>query len=313
MSLNELFRSIIRWGSLPSFNGNRRNNINSGTWLKAHQELILLTRLKKDDVAKIAATLEDYNIELVSKTGWSLREIAAHAVGREVDDDYDQQLKVAVIPMTCGQGIIKGFVESVVGIVSYLGFNAFITENRDAGGVAEAVLSGAEILMMADDDRFVAINRKTGKVSDNGDATGKGYVAALERMCKGLAGKNVLLIGAGPVGIGAALALARLGAEVSVYDINMLFSQRLVGALEKQDYTVTIETDLDSALGRHHIFVDACPAEDIIMLKHISEDMLIAAPGIPLGVQAEGIEQLSTRMIHDTLQIGVATMIFDVL
>lgn len=271
-----------------------------------------MTRLKQDDVAKIAATLEDYNTELFSKTGCSLREIAAYAVGRGVNDD-DQQLKVAVIPMTCGQGIIRGFVESVVGIVSYLGFNAVITENRDAGGVAEAVLSGAEILMMADDDRFVAINLKNGKVSDNGDATGKGYVAALERMCKGLEGKNVLLIGAGPVGTGAALALARLGAKVSVYDINMLSSQRLVGELEKQDYIVTIETDLDSALGRYHIFVDACPAEDIIMLKHISEDMLIAAPGIPLGVHAEGIEQLSKRMIHDTLQIGVATMIFDVL
>lgn len=272
-----------------------------------------MTRLKRDDVVKIATTLEDYNAELVRKTGCSLREIAAHAVGRGVNDSYDQQPKVAVIPMTCGQGIIEGFVESVASIVSYLGFNAVITENRDAGGVAEALQSGAEILLMADDDRFVAVNLRTGKVSDNGDATGKGYVAGLERMCKGLESKNVLLIGAGPVGRGAALALARLGAEVSVYDINMSSSQRLVGELEKQDYTVTIETDLDCALERHHILVDACPAEDIIMLKHIAEDMFIAAPGIPLGVQAAGIEQLSKRMIHDPLQIGVATMIFDVL
>lgn len=272
-----------------------------------------MTRLKQDDVVNIATTLEEYNAELVRMTGCSLREIAAHAVGKGINDYYDQQLKVAVIPMTCGEGIIEGFVESVASIVSFLGFNASITENSDAGGVAEAVLSGAEILMMADDNRFVAINLKTGKVSDNGDATGKGYVAGLDRMCKGLEGKNVLLIGAGPVGTGAALALARLGAQVSIYDINMLSSQRLVGALKKQDYSITIETDLDSALGKHHILVDACPAEDIILLNHISEDMVIAAPGIPLGVHAEAIEQLSKRMLHDPLQIGVATMIFDVL
>lgn len=246
-------------------------------------------------------------------TGCSLREIAAHAVGREVNDNRDEQLKVVVIPMTCGQGIIQGFSESVAGIISYLGFNVLIAKNHDAGGVAEAVLSGAEILMMADDNRFVAINIKTGKVSDNGDATGKGYVAALERMCKGIEGKNVLLIGTGPVGKGAAIALSRFGAVVSVYDIDMLSSQRLVGELKEQGFTVNIETDFNLALERHDILVDACPAKDIIMLEHISENMLIAAPGIPLGVHASGIEQLSKRMIHDPLQIGVATMIFDVL
>lgn len=272
-----------------------------------------MTRLKKDDVVKIASTLEEYNAELVRITGCSLREIAAHAAGKAVCEDYVQKQKVAVIPMTCGQGIIEGFVESVVSIIGYLGFNAVITKSRDAGGVAEAVQNGSEILFMADDDCFVAVNVRTGKVSDNGDATGKGYVAGLEHMCGGLEGKKVLVIGAGPVGTGAALALIRFGAEVSIYDINLAASQRLAWELLKQGYAAKIETNLDSALGGHCILVDACPTEEFIMLRHISEETMIAAPGIPLGVQAAGVAQLRNRLLHDPLQIGVATMIFDVL
>jgi len=271
-----------------------------------------LTRLKQDDVYNIASTLKEYNEKLVQMTGCSLREIAAHAVSKRVREDYAEKLKVAVIPMTCGQGIIEGFVESVASIISYLGFNVVITKSRDAGGVAEAIQNGSEILLMADDDQFVAINVKTGKVSDNGEATGKGYVAGLVHMCSGLQDKKVLVIGAGPVGTGAALALIRYGAEVSIYDIDLSASQRLSEELIQRGYAVTIEIELDSSLARHCILVDACPRERFIMLRHISEDTFIAAPGIPLGVEETGVMQLSNRLLHDPLQIGVATMIFDV-
>lgn len=272
-----------------------------------------MTRLKQDDVVKIATSLEEYNARLVTMTGCSLRELAAHAVGKGISEDYAQKLNVAVIPMTCGQGVIEGFVESVASIIGYLGFNAVITKSRDAGGVAEAVQNGSDILFMADDDRFVAVNVRSGKVSDNGEATGKGYVAGLVHMCDGLEGKNVLVIGAGPVGTSAALALMRVGAEVSIFDIDLSASQRLSEELEKQGYAIKIETDLDDSLGEHYILVDACPAEDVISLRHISENTVIAAPGIPLGVQTSGVAQMSNRLLHDPLQIGVATMIFDVL
>ena len=271
-----------------------------------------MTRLKQDDVVNIATTLEAYNADLEQITGCSLRGIAANAVGKGVGEDNAQKPKVAMIPMTCGQGIIEGFAESVVSIINYLGFNAAITKSHDAGGVAEAVQNGSEILFMADDDRFVAVNVRTGKISDNGDATGKGYVAALAYMCDGLEGKKVLVIGAGPVGTGAALALIRFGAEVSIYDIDLSASQRLSGELIKQGHAAKIETDLDSALGRHCILVDACPTGEFISLRHVQKDTVIAAPGIPLGVDEAGVARLSNRLLHDPLQIGVATMIFDV-
>jgi len=278
-----------------------------------------LTRLKQNDVAEIPTSIEGYDAELVKITGCSLRELAASAVGMgmgmsmSMSEDYAQKLNVAVIPMTCGQGVIEGFVESVASIIGYLGYNAVITKSRDAGGVAEAVQNGAEVLFMADDDRFVAVNLRTGKVSDNGEATGKGYVAGLLHMSNGLEGKKVLVIGAGPVGTGAALALMRVGAVVSIYDIDLSASQRLSEVLKIQGYAVKIETDLDEALNGHCILLDACPAAEFITPRHISENTMLAAPGIPLGVQASGVAQLSNRLLHDPLQIGVATMMFDVL
>lgn len=262
----------------------------------------------------IALTLESYNDHLVNLTGCTLREIAALASGKGIDYLDQQTPLVAVIPMTCGQGIIGGFSESVASIIQYLGVKSFVTENSDAGGVAEGVQRGAEILFMADDDRFVAINIKTGKVSDNGEATGKGYVAGLERMCYGLENKKVLLLGAGPVGNSAALALARQGAEVTVFDIDVSASQRLRSALEKLGYNLEVTTDLEDALAKHQIYFDACPAENVIESRHISMNTMIAAPGIPLGVHGlEAVQQLQDRLIHDPLQIGVATMLGEVM
>lgn len=275
-----------------------------------------MTRLKQDDIHDIAASLNHYNEELKLMTGCSLKEIAIYAVG--LDEEHLKEIdvrqpKVAVVPMTCGQGIINGFTESVASIVSYLGFQTVVTESPDAGGVAEAVECGAEVLFMADDDRFVAVNVKSGKAADNGEATGKGYVAGLERMCNGLKDKGVLILGAGPVGKGAARALIRYGARVAVYDIDPLASNQLVHDLETDEATVTVESDLNAALGQHFIIVDACPAANVIPVKNISAETKIAAPGIPLGVEMVGEKPFLAQILHDPLQIGVATMIFEAL
>ncbi|SDI40579.1 3-methylornithyl-N6-L-lysine dehydrogenase PylD [Desulfosporosinus hippei] len=273
-----------------------------------------MTRLKHEDVVEIPTTLEDYDQQLIDKTGCSLKELSKRAAGFQANIEVNHlQLKVAVIPMSCGQGIIEGFAESVTGIISYLGFKALTTKSWDAGGVAEAIQEGAEVLFMADDERFVAVNVRTGKVSDNGDATGRGYAVGLERMNDGLVGKKVLVLGAGPVGVGAAIALAHFRAEVGVYDIVSASSERLQETLIRHGYRVTIETDLNTALNRYQNIVDACPAENIILLEHITENTRIAAPGIPLGVQADGLKKVFTRLIHDPLHIGVGTMMFDVL
>ncbi|TWH45122.1 3-methylornithyl-N6-L-lysine dehydrogenase PylD [Sporomusa sp. KB1] len=272
-----------------------------------------MTRLKEDDISKISTMLTNYDSELIRKTGCSLREIAASAANRNAKTIFSPRPKVAVIPMTCGEGIIPGFAESVASILNYLSFTAFTTANCDVAGIYEAMSKGANILFTADDNQFVAINLCNGAMVSNSEATGKGYIAGLARMCDGLANKHVLLIGAGAVGKGAAWSLARLGALVSIYDISLPTSQRLVNDLVREGYPAKVETDLECALTKHCIILDASPAKDIIHSRYITGDTVIAAPGIPLGITEVSRRQLSGRVLHDPLQIGVATMIFEVL
>ncbi|WP_407309012.1 3-methylornithyl-N6-L-lysine dehydrogenase PylD [Desulfosporosinus sp. SB140] len=270
-----------------------------------------MTRLKEDDIDEISATLSKYDQELLSKTGYKLSELAAYAVGGDLNQANHESLQIAVIPLTCGQGIIGGFADSVASIINHLGFSAWVTKLPDAGGVAEAVQNGADVLFMADDQRFVAINLHTRVVSENGAATGRGYAAGLERMNHGLKGEEVLILGAGPVGTSAAFSLAQYGAKISIYEPDLAAGRTLMERFRESGHSLSLESDLNLALQHHHLIVDACPADNIILQYHLREDTMIAAPGIPLGIELTGIKQISPRLIHDPLQIGVAVMMFE--
>ncbi|MDF2571313.1 MAG: pyrrolysine biosynthesis protein PylD [Sporomusa sp.] len=274
-----------------------------------------MTRLKENDIDRIVYQMEAYNQELLSRTGHSLAEIAAHAVGiKQVDETGLRDLgPIAVIPMTCGQGVIGGFSATVVGILTFLGVAAFVTDSADIKGFAEAMGRKANVLFMADDDRFIAANLKTGQYSDNSEATGKGYVAALDYMTGGLKERSVLIVGAGPVGIAAASSVLDFGGKVYVYDKNGEASGKLARyMLAHRGQRIAIETDLNSALISHRFIVDACPEEGFISLEHLCSDSYVAAPGVPLGIHAKALSRIQTRLIHDPLQLGVATMLYDI-
>jgi pyrrolysine biosynthesis protein PylD len=70
-----------------------------------------------------------------------------------------------------------------------------------------------------------------------------------------------------------------------------------------------MEKDLEEALQKHRLIVDASPAAGIIKERHIKPDTAIAAPGLPLGLCPGALVSIGDRLIHDPLQIGVATML----
>jgi pyrrolysine biosynthesis protein PylD len=265
-----------------------------------------MTRLKGEDVKDIGKQLKDYDISLVKITGLTLREIARRAVGIS-EEEMNGPLagrRVAVIPITCGGGIIEGFVETVGKILNHIGANVFQSRAADLGGFAEAIEQGADILFCADDERFVALNLALRKVVDNTEATARGYVEALEHAVGGLNGQEVLVIGgAGRLGWNAVLFLLKKGARVSVYDADR---DRLL--LRSRGYDVMVEHNLEEALKKHLIFFDASPAPDLIRPEHIKPETIIAAPGIPLGLTEDAYVLVQDRLIHDPLQMGVATM-----
>ena len=249
-----------------------------------------MTRLIKEDVEEIRKELEIYDSELNEKAGLSLRQVACAAAGVTEKDIIQKASnnKAAVIPVTVGEGIIPSFA----------------TAETDVAGVAEAIVNGANILFMADDFKFIALNIQTGTIVDNGAATGKGFAAALDGLARGLEGKEVLVLGAGPVGIGAVAFLKMLGVKPAVFDIDETKVEKL-----KDDTSIKLESDLNGALATYHYIVDATPQGGFIELDDMHPNTKMACPGMPLGLSPTAYPSLKDGLIHDPLQIGVAVML----
>jgi pyrrolysine biosynthesis protein PylD len=270
-----------------------------------------MTRLTEENITDIGKTLKQYDESLIGKTGRPLKQIAIQAAGlsEKVFENLLASNVVSVVPITSGQGMIEGFAESVRAILHHTGARTVQPKGEDIAGIAESVEKGATVIFCSDDDRFVAIHLPLLRVVDNTEATARGYVTALELMAGGLSGRQVLVIGgAGQLGWKAIHLLETKGAKVAAFDVN----QSKLKALT-QGGKIEVARDLEEALRRHSIFFDASPASNIIRPEHIHPETLIAAPGVPLGLTVGAYALAKDRLIHDPLQIGVATMLAEVM
>jgi pyrrolysine biosynthesis protein PylD len=275
-----------------------------------------MTRLRTEDINNIEKTLQEYDQELIKKTGCTLKEIAIKAVQAEEKEINEKikNIKTAVVPITTGKGIINKFSETVTAIVKHMGVEAFKTENTDEKGLSEAFQKNADIILSADDNKYTAVNRKNKKVSDNAAATAKGFVTALKLMVKKLEYKEVLIIGAGRVGKNAAYELIKHKANIAVYDKDQKKSNELFEEIKnKFNVQIKIERELNLALYKYNILFDASPKSEYIRKEHINMNTYIAAPGMPLAVNKEVLENAKKRLIHDPLQLGTAVMIMEAL
>jgi pyrrolysine biosynthesis protein PylD len=270
-----------------------------------------MTRLQSDDISGTEPRLKAYDEELLAKTGCDLGQIACHAVALDPSAarEITPRLRVGVVPIRWGQGVIEGFCEATAGILKHLGFNSFVAGQSDIAGLAEAYERKADVVFLSDDDDFVALNTETRQHVHNADATGKGFAAGLDLMANGLADQRVLVLGCGAVGRSVASTLLSYGAKVSVYDINPPNLQEFMGSLGGPDRErLTIAPDFHDALAGHSLIVDATNASEILHAQDISPQTIIAAPGMPLGLSRAALKKVSDRLLHDPLQIGVATM-----
>lgn len=270
-----------------------------------------MTRLQSADVSGIPSQLVAYDEELLLKTGHNLRQIACHAVELKEEDVWGAMsgIRVSVVPIRWGQGVIGGFCDATAAILRHLGFDTFVTGHADISGLAEAYEAKADAIFLADDDDFVVLNTQTHQYIHNASATGRGFAAGLDFMAGGLTGEKVLVLGCGTVGRKAAATLLSYGANVSIYDIDSRRCQEFENSNSGFDSTrLTVESDFHEALSRHSLIVDATNAAEIIRAENISSQTFIAAPGIPLGLNRNAVDKISDRLLHDPLQIGVATM-----
>ena len=270
-----------------------------------------MTRLETSDVIDIRIGLQTYDAYLKTQTGRTLLEIACHAdrIDPKALAGRIPTTRIDIIPMTCGQGVISGFSDAVAGICAHLGFKTFVTAHTDAAGMAETFENQADIIMLADEYRFIALNIKEYRLIDNAAATARGFAAGLDLMAGGLSKKDCLVIGCGPVGQAATAALTGFGADVSVYDRDRQRSMALCKAMAReQTVPVIVEKSLESALETHRILFDATNSGGFITEEMITPDTLIAAPGMPLGLSSAACLKIGNRLLHDPLQIGVACM-----
>jgi 3-methylornithyl-N6-L-lysine dehydrogenase len=258
----------------------------------------------------VAGDLQAYDAGLRGKTGTDLIGIACGAanIGRMEFARLAMATSAAVVPLTLGAGIIEGFSEAIRRIMAHIGFPAFVTSKPDVSGIVEAYERQCGLILLSDDRDFIALNTLTRKVVSNSKATGTGYAWGLNLMAGGIRDKRVLVIGCGPVGCSAAEKLIELGAYAHVHDVDRVKAQRFAEELKGRSKNLEVEDDLDAALRRFRLILDATPAARIIHADAVDSTTCISAPGVPLGLTPEALKKASGRILHDFLEIGVATM-----
>lgn len=262
-----------------------------------------MTRLTTEWIAGMEDTAADWNNMLQRRVGMGYMELACRVSGNsmEVMKAAASDYLVAVVPITSGLGTISAFSESVAAIVRAMGFKTIVTKAADVDGIYEAYLKGADVLYMADDDRYIALNIGNKKIGDNNIATAKGFVEALAGLSGGLAEKEVLVLGYGIIGKLMAGALTDKGAGVTVYD-----KDPQKQALIKRDGYACLT---DAAGIKNFLYLaDGTSEGPWISETMLNENAVIAAPGIPFSLDDKAKAKFSEKYVHDLLEIGTAVM-----
>lgn len=273
-----------------------------------------MTRLTSNWISDIPNNMSNYDKDLTSKIGCDLRELAFSAVGKE---KWNRQLlfdsnKAAVIKINTGEGIIDGFDKAIAAIFEQIGIKTILCESENVSAINEAMDKGANIFIMADDDRYIAFNTENNKKAENDYCTALGFARALEIMTDGLLGKDIALLGHGRVGKIAAEILKEKGGNVWVYDKKYLEYQSSENLETTLPEGVNGLIKSKEELLNYKIFFDLTNEELWFDNQDQLRDAFIVAPGVPLTFDINKLHE-SITIVHDMLEIGTAVMLTQVL
>lgn len=256
--------------------------------------------LTPEDLVNMTNALVENDRLIAALTNYSLDGLCRRVYGTAPNGE-----KIAIIPVTAGNGIISSFSESLLFTVRHFGMDGFITENTDVAGYYEAVMKGADIILMADDLAYIAHNLRNGKIAHNQICTGRIYAEILCQSADYADDKDVLVIGLGKVGIPALETFLKEGRNAYVFDVDAARVDEIVSAYPVQKY------DASSGKTFSKIF-EATPCADTIPENCLRKDALISTPGIPCGISGELLEKYGIRIVQEPLGIGTLSMLYAV-
>lgn len=268
-----------------------------------------MTRLKTEWVEYMIEGMDAYNQSLMQKIGVDLAGLAMRTF-HMTQADFDRARacnKVAVVPITQGEGIIGSFSESVAAIVRSMGFCADVMPHTDVDGIYDGYLEGCNIFFFADDIRYLALNTKTNKASDNNYATALGFIevltALMEKHGKSIAKEKILQIGHGIVGREAVKILTSRGVDFDIYDKDQetlaeLSCKKLQGPAQIRDYRYILDFTNEGGWLKDAYLADA---------------ILYASPGVPYSMDQAAEARFEDKAVHDNLEIGTAIMLGEAL
>ncbi len=271
-----------------------------------------MTRLVAADVADINEDWTAYDRRLTELLGLDLLALAARGQDRPADEVRARLAgrRLAAVSLSSGDGVVGGFAESLAAIGRHLGLNAQAMPAPDGEGLAQAAAWGADFIIHADDDRFVARRVADGRTADNNPATSRIFVAALELLSGGrLAGREVVVLGLGVIGRGAAVRLAELGSVPLMYDPDPR-TWPAARAETAGGQILASPADLARALARTNLIFEATPTAQALHPSLWPRFPVVAAPGVPLAWPTAWLApHASGRLWHDPLQSGTAAML----
>ena len=268
-----------------------------------------MTRLKTEWVAYMIDGMDAYNGALKEKIGVDLAGLIRRTFPMSLAD-FDRarrQDKIAVIPITQGEGIIGSFSESVAAIVGSMGFDVEVMAHTDVDGIYDGYLKGCNIFFFADDVRYLALNTKTNKASDNNYATALGFIevlaALMEKHGKDMAKEKILQIGCGIVGREAVKILESRGVDFDIYDKD----PKALAGISCKKLTTPEE------IKEYRYILDFTNEGGWLKSEYLADTVLYASPGVPYSMDEAAEARFEDRAVHDNLEIGTAVMLGEVL
>lgn len=256
--------------------------------------------LTPKDLANMTDALVENDRLITKLTGYSLDGLC-----REIYQTAPKNEKIAIIPITAGGGIIGSFSESLLFTVQHFGMDGFITTQTDVAGYYEAVMKGADIILMADDFAYIAHNLKNGKIAHNQISTGRIYAEILCHAKEYADEKDVLVIGLGKVGTPALETLLQNHQTVYVSDADSKRVDEIASLYPVLKYN---EKSNKTFL---KIF-EATPCPDTIPPSALIKNTLISTPGIPCCISNDLIEKYNVSVVQEPLGIGTLSMLYAV-